>query len=263
MAAGLRALGVHVSTVRRRALGRSGRGPLRGPAHVDVGLAGTVMRFLPPVAGARRRPGHLRRRPAGPQPPAARRWSTALRALGVRIDAAPDRRPAADRARRRPGRRRRGGRSTRPRPASSSPACCSPRRASTAASWCATRARRCRQRAAPADDRADAARGRRGGRRQRRPTSGRSSRAGSPAAAWDIEPDLSGAAPFFAAALVTGGAVTLRGWPRSSRPARSTGCASCSPRMGGEVDARHRRADRARHRRASTASTPTCPRWAS
>jgi 3-phosphoshikimate 1-carboxyvinyltransferase len=33
---------------------------------------------------------------------------------------------------------------------------------------------------------------------------------------WDIEPDLSGAAPFFAAALVTGGAVTLLGWPRSS-----------------------------------------------
>jgi 3-phosphoshikimate 1-carboxyvinyltransferase len=33
---------------------------------------------------------------------------------------------------------------------------------------------------------------------------------------WDIEPDLSGAVPFFAAALVTGGEVTLRGWPRSS-----------------------------------------------
>jgi 3-phosphoshikimate 1-carboxyvinyltransferase len=33
---------------------------------------------------------------------------------------------------------------------------------------------------------------------------------------WDIEPDLSGAAPFFAAALVTGGSVTLLGWPRSS-----------------------------------------------
>jgi 3-phosphoshikimate 1-carboxyvinyltransferase len=33
---------------------------------------------------------------------------------------------------------------------------------------------------------------------------------------WDIEPDLSGAAPFFAAALVTGGAVTLAGWPADS-----------------------------------------------
>ncbi|MFI5931661.1 3-phosphoshikimate 1-carboxyvinyltransferase [Actinoplanes sp. NPDC051494] len=33
---------------------------------------------------------------------------------------------------------------------------------------------------------------------------------------WEIEPDLSGAAPFFAAAMVTGGAVTLAGWPRES-----------------------------------------------
>jgi 3-phosphoshikimate 1-carboxyvinyltransferase len=30
---------------------------------------------------------------------------------------------------------------------------------------------------------------------------------------WDIEPDLSGAAPFLAAALVTGGRVTIPGWP--------------------------------------------------
>jgi 3-phosphoshikimate 1-carboxyvinyltransferase len=33
---------------------------------------------------------------------------------------------------------------------------------------------------------------------------------------WVIEPDLSGAAPFFAAAIVTGGAVTLAGWPAES-----------------------------------------------
>lgn len=33
---------------------------------------------------------------------------------------------------------------------------------------------------------------------------------------WVIEPDLSGAAPFFAAALVTGGSVTLRGFPAES-----------------------------------------------
>jgi 3-phosphoshikimate 1-carboxyvinyltransferase len=33
---------------------------------------------------------------------------------------------------------------------------------------------------------------------------------------WGIEPDLSGAAPFFAAAMVTGGAVTLAGWPADS-----------------------------------------------
>jgi 3-phosphoshikimate 1-carboxyvinyltransferase len=33
---------------------------------------------------------------------------------------------------------------------------------------------------------------------------------------WVIEPDLSGAAPFFAAAMVTGGAITLAGWPQRS-----------------------------------------------
>ncbi|HEX6871054.1 MAG TPA: 3-phosphoshikimate 1-carboxyvinyltransferase, partial [Micromonosporaceae bacterium] len=33
---------------------------------------------------------------------------------------------------------------------------------------------------------------------------------------WQIEPDLSGAAPFLAAALVTGGTVTVPGWPRST-----------------------------------------------
>ena len=33
---------------------------------------------------------------------------------------------------------------------------------------------------------------------------------------WEIEPDLSGAVPFFAAALVTGGSVTLAGWPPDS-----------------------------------------------
>src|SRR5439155_3884435 len=37
--------------------------------------------------------------------------------------------------------------------------------------------------------------------------------------AWDIEPDLSGAAPFLAAALVTGGAVTVLGWPRTTTQA--------------------------------------------
>jgi 3-phosphoshikimate 1-carboxyvinyltransferase len=40
-------------------------------------------------------------------------------------------------------------------------------------------------------------------------------------AAVTVEPDLSNAAPFLAAALVTGGAVTLAGWPeRTSQPAR-------------------------------------------
>jgi 3-phosphoshikimate 1-carboxyvinyltransferase len=34
--------------------------------------------------------------------------------------------------------------------------------------------------------------------------------------AWQIEPDLSGAAPFLAAALVTGGSVTIPDWPHTT-----------------------------------------------
>ena len=126
--------------------GWSGPGRCAGPAHVDVGLAGTVMRFLPPLAGARRRPGHLRRRPARPQPPARARCSRRCARSASRIDAAPERRPAADRARRRPGRA--AARSTIDASASSQLVSglllAAP--TSTAASSCATSARRCRAR---------------------------------------------------------------------------------------------------------------------
>ena len=82
------------------------------------------------------------------------------------------------------------------------------------------------------------------------PTSGRSSRAGCAGRGWDIEPDLSGAAPFFAAALVTGGAVTLPGWPRSStQPVDQL--RELLTAMGGEVTLGTGRADRARHRRGA------------
>jgi 3-phosphoshikimate 1-carboxyvinyltransferase len=60
-------------------------GPLRGPAHIDCGLAGTVMRFLPPVAaladGDVRFDGdpRARERPMGPV-------VRALRDLGVEVD---------------------------------------------------------------------------------------------------------------------------------------------------------------------------------
>lgn len=59
--------------------------PLRGPTQVDCGLAGTVMRFLPPVAGLADGPVHFdgdphaRTRPMGPV-------LGALRTLGVQID---------------------------------------------------------------------------------------------------------------------------------------------------------------------------------
>ncbi|MEZ5114878.1 MAG: 3-phosphoshikimate 1-carboxyvinyltransferase [Candidatus Nanopelagicales bacterium] len=92
MVRGLRALGVGVER-----LGDAGDpsgssadwrvtpGPLKGPAHVDCGLAGTVMRFLPPVAGLAK--GDIRFdgdprarvRPMGA-------IVTALEAVGVPID---------------------------------------------------------------------------------------------------------------------------------------------------------------------------------
>lgn len=50
MAAGLRAMGCHVSTSDDNLWLLRPR-PLGGPARVDVGAAGTVLRFLPPVAG--------------------------------------------------------------------------------------------------------------------------------------------------------------------------------------------------------------------
>ncbi len=60
--------------------------PLLGPATVDCGLAGTVMRFLPPLAALAAGPiafdgdARARERPMGPM-------LDALRSLGVRIDA--------------------------------------------------------------------------------------------------------------------------------------------------------------------------------
>ena len=64
------------------------------PRHVDVGLAGTVIRFLPPVAALADRAGPLRRRPAGcasaqrrPDRRACARWasrSTTAAAAGCR-----------------------------------------------------------------------------------------------------------------------------------------------------------------------------------
>ncbi|WP_414690247.1 3-phosphoshikimate 1-carboxyvinyltransferase [Nocardioides sp.] len=60
-------------------------GPLSGPTEVDCGLAGTVMRFLPPVAALATGPvgfdgdPHMRQRPVGPV-------LEALRTLGVQVE---------------------------------------------------------------------------------------------------------------------------------------------------------------------------------
>lgn len=96
MAQALRGLGVRVDDVE----GDSPEGddwhvvpgPLRGPAHVDCGLAGTVMRFLPPVAALADGPvtfdgdPHARNRPMGPV-------LAALRDLGIPVETS-DGRPA-------------------------------------------------------------------------------------------------------------------------------------------------------------------------
>ena len=109
-------------------------------AEVDCGLAGTVMRFVPPVAGlstgrvAFDGDAHMRKRPVG-------EVLTALRSLGRgrvgRVTRCRSRSTApgpcaAD-----------GSSSTPPRPRSSSPRCCSPAPASTRAWTCGTRASRC------------------------------------------------------------------------------------------------------------------------
>jgi len=212
MAAGLRALGVTVDTTSDE-VWTIEPGPLRGPARVDVGLAGTIMRFAPPVAALADGPvtfdgdPHARNRPLRP-------IIEALRALGVVIEASPT-----------------GGlpllvRGTGLVPggeavidASGSSQFVSglllsaPRFAKglvlrhegppvPSAPHLRMTTHMLRAAGATVDESVpDVWAVEPGGLRGR---------------SWKIEPDLSGAAPFFAAAIVTGGAVTLAGWPRDS-----------------------------------------------
>ncbi|GLW62369.1 3-phosphoshikimate 1-carboxyvinyltransferase 1 [Actinomadura rubrobrunea] len=83
MAAALRALGAAVDEDGADWLVTPG--PLSGPAQVDVGLAGTVMRFLPPVAALADGDVAIDGDPRARERP-MRPMITALRALGVRID---------------------------------------------------------------------------------------------------------------------------------------------------------------------------------
>ena len=66
--------------------------PLRGPAEIDVGNAGTVMRFLPPVAGLAEGPVRFDGDPRARDRPLAP-VVTALRELGVEVEAPRDRLP--------------------------------------------------------------------------------------------------------------------------------------------------------------------------
>ena len=212
MAAGMRAMGSHVSTVDDERWVVRPR-PLHGPAHIDVGLAGTVMRFLPPVAALADGPvtfdgdKRARERPLGA-------LVQALRAVGVRVDASDgDGMPLTVHGVGRVA----GGEVSIDASASSQlvsglllsaadfdrglvvrhvgpPVPSRPHIQMTVQMLRAV--------GAGIDDSAPDVWVVEPGR-----LSGRG---------WDIEPDLSGAAPFFAAAMVTGGEVTLLGWPRSS-----------------------------------------------
>ncbi|WP_025616796.1 3-phosphoshikimate 1-carboxyvinyltransferase [Salinispora cortesiana] len=212
MANGLRAMGAHVSiSDDERWLVRPH--PLAGPAHIDVGLAGTVMRFLPPVGGLA--DGRItfdgdpqaRQRPLGP-------LLDALRRLGVRITS-----PASGSL---PltvlgGGGIRGGEVVIDASASSQlvsglllaaprfdrgvvvrhvgpPVPSAPHLRMTV--------QMLRAAGAAIDDTTPNVWTVEPG-----PLTGRG---------WEIEPDLSGAVPFFAAALVTGGEVTVTGWPGGS-----------------------------------------------
>ena len=212
MAAGLRALGVHVARADPTLwLVRPQR--LAGPARVDVGLAGTAMRFLPPLAatatGAVSFDGdeRARQRPLGP-------IVRALRSLGVAVDASgTDGLPLTVH-----GTGAVSGREVTIDASASSqlvsglllaaptftngltvrhsgpPVPSAPHLRMTVAMLRAAGA-------AVDDSTPDVWIVKPG------PLMGR---------AWQIEPDLSGAAPFLAAAVVTGGRVTVPGWPQQT-----------------------------------------------
>ena len=215
MAYGLRALGDHISTVEDD-LWVVRPQPLRGPARVDVGLAGTVMRFLPPVAGLADGPVYFDGDPRARQRPLAPLIG-ALRHIGVEVDDGG--RGGLPLVVRGTGRVR-GGQVTIDASSSSQlvsglllaapayqeglvvrhdgpPLPSAPHIAMTVAMLRAV--------GAAVDDSTPntwvVEPGRIAGR------------------GWTVEPDLSNAAPFLAAALVTGGSVTISGWPsRTAQP---------------------------------------------
>jgi 3-phosphoshikimate 1-carboxyvinyltransferase len=212
MAAGLRALGVVVDATDDERWSIT-PGPLRGPARVDVGLAGTIMRFLPPAAalaeGTIEFDGdpHARNRPLRP-------IVEALRSLGVAIDASPaGGLPLTVRG---TGLVEGGGAVIDASGSSqfvSGLLLSAPRFTKglvlrhegppvPSAPHLRMTTHMLRAAGATVDESvADVWTVEPGELRGR---------------TWVIEPDLSGAAPFFAAAMVTGGEVTLAGWPAES-----------------------------------------------
>jgi len=212
MVRGLRALGTHVSTVDERRWVVRPRA-LRGPAEVDVGLAGTVMRFLPPVAGLAQGPVRFDGDPRARERP-LRPLVEALRRLGVRVDS--DTLPLTVHGTGRVP----GGEVAIDASASSQLVSGLLLAAPRFAGGVTVRHTGTRLPSRPhismTVQMLTAAGAAVDGSVadtwtvQPGPVRGR---------AWDIEPDLSGAAPFLAAALVTGGEVTVPGWPHVSTQA--------------------------------------------
>jgi len=212
MAGGLRALGIGVND-NDPARWLVDPAPLRGPATIDVGLAGTVMRFLPPVAalatGEVRFDGdpYARKRPQAP-------LVRALEQLGVSVEAGPSGGlPLTVHGTGQVG----GGTVTIDASTSSQFVSALLLAAPAFASGLILRndgppvpsahhvrmtIAMLREAGAEVDDSVpdmwSVEPGKLNGR------------------VWDIEPDLSGAAPFLAAAMVTGGEVNVPGWPATT-----------------------------------------------
>ncbi|MBB3086001.1 3-phosphoshikimate 1-carboxyvinyltransferase [Geodermatophilus sabuli] len=209
MAAGLRAMGTQVAEDGEDWLVIPGE--LRGPAEVDAGLAGTVLRFLPPVAALATGPVRLDGDPRLHERPNAG-LITALRDLGVRID--DDGRGRAPFTVHGTGRVRGG------------PVTVDASESSQIVSGLLLAAARFDEGidlalagglpsmphvemtvAALREHGVEVTATERGWRVSPGPVAARDE---------VLEPDLSNAAPFLAAALVTGGRVTVRDWPRAT-----------------------------------------------
>jgi 3-phosphoshikimate 1-carboxyvinyltransferase len=212
MAAGLRNMGTQISTVEEGLWVVRPR-PLRGPAHVDVGLAGTVMRFLPPVAGLADGEVTFDGDPRAHQRPLAP-LLIALRELGVRIDSgASGGLPLTVHGR---GRVRGGEVNI---DASTSSQLVS---GLLLAAADFDRGIVVRHVGAPVPSgphlrmTVDMLRAAGAGVDESIPNVWSVEPSRLVGRAWTIEPDLSGAAPFLAAAMVTGGEVTVSDWPRTT-----------------------------------------------
>ncbi|MDE3721055.1 3-phosphoshikimate 1-carboxyvinyltransferase [Nocardiopsis sp. N85] len=204
--------------------------PLRGPASVDVGNAGTVMRFVPPVAALAAGDVHFDGDPRARERPVGELLA-ALRALGAAIDDTDGALPMTVRG---TGRVRGGDVVL---DASGSSQFVS---ALLLAGARFERGVRVRHEGAPVPSRphldmtVEMLR-----------AAGVTVTVGDDVWAVEpgpikvteitVEPDLSNAAPFLAAALVTGGEVTIDGWPeRTTQPGDHL--RSLFTRMGGEVE---------------------------